>query len=525
MTTYTTYPLVVSATSTNVTSGGVSAVGVTLDGLASVLIPKATNTAGGLTDGVEWFEASVALPAGVAWFSLEGSSATDITNRWQFEFMRIDATDGSVHEVQPRRLTHRYTDGTQTEFFLPRMSFDTHGDSIDYTEDTYGGPLTLRVRISVENIATDAADLGGGPDLGFLALVARTGVPPTRDADWLRTGAEWDPGIDIHPFRDPTGIDWHPARALHVQLTDQTAGTTESHMHPPEDGVLRFRANRILHPGSTYLFEATALFERFGQVQVQDIDSATLVMGSAANAATFTVVASGTYGVQVDYSSASSSVERTGDSGATWQQVVTGSFDSTAIVGYIDRPPLNTTLTYRAWHGAKVLDGGPGYALTDGEAAVATSAFDSGAVAAFKTSATISVAATTWVMNAGSAEIEIPAREVSVRKKSTVGLTYRADGSSQLVPGEITDPTYTILFTLTSTDDESALAAALESNQILLRGPHGEREWVQPIGEISSRQVPVLETGLDRGSFGALAQTAFVTQMTVRFVKDSQWAY
>jgi hypothetical protein len=529
MSIYTTYPFVVTSESANIerVDTGLTAVGVTLDGLTTNIFSDAA-TLGGVPDDTEWFEASVTLPANVAWFSVEGSAATDITNRWQYDFCRVDAADGSVHSIQPVRMTHHYTDASQTEFYGPRMSFTVTGESVNQIEDDLGGPLVVRVRMSLQNIATSAGDTGGVGEVNRLEV--RAEVAPTRVADWVKHGAAWAPGIDIHPYRNGTGVDWHQARGLHVTLTDNAAGgKVESHMHPPIGGVLRYRPNGILYPNTTYEHEALALFGRYAQMSLEHAEDNTLTLTGAGlttpNPETLTVADSGAYGVQLDYPATDSSIERSADGQTTWQPVVTGNWDSAAIVAYVDRPPLNTVINYRAWHGLQVGDGEGGYDATTGEADDGGLGWDSGSIVDFLVSADQSILATGWVLNAGTEELVIPVGDVRVMNSSTAEAVLRIDGSTVVIPGVITSPMYSVGLTLISTDVALTIGKILAEDQILLRGPHGERAWVQPVGDISTTQIPAVETGVDWGALGSLAQTAWVGQMLIQFTEDSRWDY
>ena len=526
--TYTTYPLVVTAESTNMerVDNGLTTVGVTLDEATTNIFSNNT-TVGGVPDDTEWFEASVTLPAGVAWFSLEGSSATDETNRWQYDFVRVNATDGSVYAIQPIRMTHHYTNGTQTEFFGARMSFAVTGDSVDQIETDFGGPLVVRVRMSLQNIATDSTATGG---VGQLAhLEARVGIPPTRVAAWISHGADWSPGIDIHPFRNGAGVDWHQARGLHVTLTNDTTGVSTAHMHPPVAGVLRFRPTSLLYPGDSYTLDARALFGRYGQVELQDQDITTHILTGAKlttpNPETLTVATSGPYGIQLDYALTDSSIERSTDGQATWQPVVTGNWASAAVAAYVDWPPLNTTVNYRAWHGLQAADGEGGYNATTGEAASGGAGWDSGDIVDFLVSDDQLVSASGWVLNAGTEELVIPVGDITKVNESTAESVMRIDGTSVVIPGVISSPVYSVQLTLMSTDVEAAMNSIIAQDQILLRSPHGDRTWVQPLGDIVTRQVPAVETGVEWGAQGRYAETAWVGQMTLRLGEDSRWDY
>ena len=543
MSTYTTYPLVVTSQSSNMkrVDTGATTVGLSLDGtITNIYAYTGTGswptppvgTVGGVPDEAEWFEAEVSLPAGSAWFSIEGSSATDITNRWQFDFVRIDGTDGSSHNVQPRRLTHNYTDATQTEFFGPRMSFTVNGTSVDEIETVNGGPLVLRVRMSLQNISTSSTDTGG---IGqFASLSVRSGVPPVKTSRWVPYGAAWDPGIDIHPFRNATSVDWRTAKGLYVDLfeTPVVDGQSfqEDYIHPPVSGVLRYRTDRILYPDTVYQMESASLFGNYAQVQMKEERSDTFdLTGSAIlspNPVALTVTASGLYGKQLDYPVGSSSIERSIDGGLTWMPVVTGYFGSASISAYIDLPPLNSTVSYRAWHGVVAADGEGGYDATTGETVDGGGGFDSGQVAEFEVAADTSVTASTnWVIDAGSLQMVLPVGSVSVLKTATAEAVMRVDGSSVIIPGPVTSAAYTLTATILDTDILAVLEQIIKHDQILIRGPHGERSWVQPTGEITRTQLPALETGLGRGEPGKLAETSWLGQCTVRFMEDQRWDY
>lgn len=138
---------------------------------------------------------------------------------------------------------------------------------------------------------------------------------------------------------------------------------------------------------------------------------------------------------------------------------------------------------------------------------------------------TFSVAATMWHLTdyATGAEVSCPASSVSAPRDSTAESETGFDGSTILLPGVVTAPEYAVRVTVTSTAAETDLVAVLSADRLLLRGPHGQRDWVQPVGAINVTQVDAGAYHEPPGALGADAEVPYLAVITVRLAIDDRW--
>lgn len=131
-----------------------------------------------------------------------------------------------------------------------------------------------------------------------------------------------------------------------------------------------------------------------------------------------------------------------------------------------------------------------------------------------------------WILNRlgdDSNEVAFDAGSVSEKFSTTTTTVTAVDGTTVVDPGSITAREYDVAAVFQSRTDFEDLRQILDGDQVLLRGPHGEWDWVQVIGNVRARRMMVYESDSESRMGATLAETPWQAEVAFTLRVDTRW--
>lgn len=433
--------------------------------------------------GALWFETEHTLTSTpVAWLAVwvdQRSTAIDRQAFWQIVDVRAKATDDTEVRVPFRHINMVPID--EDVFWQAagmRVARSVDGESLYQFETDHGGPLTITVRMAlVQGPDTDNPAVQTQAEVQTIAVHSVPMPEPTSTVEW--SGPEWAPKVTITDTATTPGPE--TPRAGRATITDPDGNVVASGLFTWNSGVLEWQYPSILEPGKAHTLACTVEYDDFATIRRTHTPATTPAEPSVGSAGTLNVAASGRK-VTITYPHENARIERAaawdrnGDV-TSWATVWAGG-DGTADPGsVVDYPPLNTPLTYRAWHGT---DGTPG------------EGFDSGSDLSAISTETTELGGNRWFVLTdpdSDDEFLIRTKNVTASRESTTSRTVGGEGAT-LHKGVVTSPEWAVTAPILSTSERGTLDRLFAADRLVWRSPAGERYDVAVIGAIRTTDMP-----------------------------------
>jgi hypothetical protein len=466
-------------------SGGGSSVGFSF--ATSDYVKTIGSATGGVDDGSAYFvaEYDTIIASRVAWVAISGESDSDGHNRWQLTELSLISDDGLSEFPLPVRPLVKQPDTAETHvargFLTPRVSKAIDGQSVADIDELHG-PVVIRARFEIEKYDSADASAVGGDDVRITNVLAQIGNYSEPEADYTKIDADWAPGLEI---TQKTGFP--VPRSAHVRLSSPASehGEIDSVLLLPSAGKITYQAPFTLQAGTAYDLSVTTNFDSFaGRAQTEVYTETITPTGGGVNPA------SGPYvDLYYDYSIfLTAASQYTSWQGAYTEGTVAekdyrtipnnggsaGGYAPGAALGQaVDYPPLNTPLSYRA--------------LIGNYTAPVPPARSTGLVVDDIVITHAAIESSEWVLTDATAGIHLvlTAASVSETRDSTT-TTMSGPTGQHVVRGSMVGPAFQVSgVRLRTTAERQALEQMLQSTKLIIRGPHGQREYATLTGGLN----------------------------------------
>ena len=486
MTTFPLYGMSVTSQANTSRSGGTSSVGYNFTG--ADYIKTTTSATGGLADGAAHFVAEwdTVVASRIAWVAISGESDSDGHNRWQLTELSLVSDDGLTEFPLPVRPLVKQPDAAESHvaagFLTPRVSRAIDGQTVADIDDLHG-PIIVRARFEIEKY--DSADPGvtGGDDVRIENVLAQLGNYSEPEADYLQTDTIWAPGLEI------TQKAGQPVpRSAHAFLTAPDHGEIDSVLLLPAGGKITYRSPYTLRAGITYTLTVTTNFDSFAGRAQAEIYSETITPTGGGTNPIFTgpyVSLNSLYAYNLTSNNpyvswqgayTSDTVEEEDYRAISGVALITGGFAPGGLLGHArDFPPLNTPLSYRCIIG--------NYA----GAAVGPNRAGTGIVVDDLVYSKPAIESSEWILTDATAGIHLvlTGANVTETRNSTTSVMPGPNGE-HVVRGTMAGPTFQVTnLRLRTTAERQKLEWILSQNWVIIRGPHGQREYVTLTGGLT----------------------------------------
>jgi len=474
---------VASQTNTSLSGGG-SSVGFNF--ATTDYVKTIASATGGVTGGSAFFvaEYDTIIASRVAWVAISGESDSDGHNRWQLTELSLISDDGLSEFPLPVRPLVKQPDTAETHvargFLTPRVSKAIDGQSVADIDELHG-PVVIRARFEIEKYDSADSSTVGGDDVRITNVLAQIGNYSEPEADYAKIDADWAPGLEI---TQKTGFP--VPRSAHVRLSTDDHGEIDSVLLLPSAGKITYQSPFTLQAGTDYDMSVTTNFDSFaGRSQFEVYTETITPTGGGVNPTTL--------GPYVDLYHDYSIYLTANSSYSSWQGAYThgtvleedyrtianyaghagGFAPGTAFGQARDYPPFNTPLSYRVLIGNYVTPIPP--------------ARSTGPVVDDIVITHAAIESSEWVITDAvtGVHLALTAASVSETRDSTTA-TMSGPNGRHVVRGSMSGPTFQVSNArLRTTAERQVLETILQSTKVIIRGPHGQREYATLTGGLT----------------------------------------